>query len=76
MASFAGLTLREAILPLKTEFVPENLRTVKVENRWQSNNNDQYYKMYLPVCSDPTDKEAFLYVIEQFLMPLTTIAFI
>lgn len=66
MASFAGLTLREAILPLYSTFAPEKLRTVKIENTW-GNNAQHYYKMYLPVCGDPSDKEAFLYVIEQFV---------
>ena len=67
MASVAGLTLREAILPLKASFDPTTLRTTKVENSWTSNNVDHYYKMYLPVCSDVTNKEILLYVIDQFV---------
>ena len=66
MASAAGLTLREAILPIKTTIVPSELRTVKVENSWDDAGENRYYKMYLPVCDDPANKELFIYVIEQF----------
>lgn len=67
MASVAGLTLNEAILPLQETFTPKDLTTTKVENTWTTTQgNEYYYKMYLPVCSDPTNKEVLLYVIEQF----------
>ena len=67
MASLAVLTLKEAIIPIVPSFNPEDLRTIKVENKWTSAGNDQYAKMYLPVCSDPSQKELFLYVINQFI---------
>ncbi len=68
MASAAGLTLREPILPLKASFKPDSLRTTKVEHSWTTTaGQDKYYKMYLPVCDDPTNKEVLLYVIDQFL---------
>ena len=68
MASVAGLTLREAILPIKTTIVHENLRTTKVENSWTTAQGANHsYKLYLPICSDPTNKELFLYVVEQFV---------
>ena len=67
MASVAGLTLNEAILPLKEMFTPKDLTTTKVENNWTTaGGNEHYYKMYLPVCGDPSNKEVLLYVIEQF----------
>ena len=56
-------------LPLTPSFRPEELRTVKVEHKWTTGNppQDRYAKMYLPVCDDPSNKEVFLYVIDQFL---------
>ena len=67
MASAAGLTLREAILPIKSTLVTADLRTVKVENNWNVAGQAQYCKMYLPVCDDPANKELLIYVIDQFL---------
>lgn len=67
MASLAVLTLKEAIIPIVPSFQTEDLRTTKVENKWVSAGNEQYAKMYLPVCSDPSQKELFLYVINQFM---------
>ena len=71
MSAVSALTLREAILPLTQSFTPSELQTVKVENNWTSgsgaNARDKYYKMYLPVCDDPSKKELFFYVIDQFL---------
>ena len=68
LTSLSAVTLREAILPLVPTFRPEDLRTTKVENRWTpQNQNERYAKMYLPVCDDPSHKEVFLYVIDQFL---------
>ena len=69
MATSASLTLREAIIPLQPSFLSENIRTTKVENRWTTggaNPREHYYKMYLPICDDPSQKELFLYVIDQF----------
>ena len=71
MASIAGLALSEAILPLECSFNPDELRTTKVEHQWTEGTGDnarqRSSKMYLPVCSDPSNKELFLYVIDQFL---------
>ena len=70
MASIAAVTLSEAILPLTSSFNPADVRTVKVENKWTTNRNnvaeEHYFKMYLPVCDDPSQKELFLYVVNQF----------
>ena len=75
-ASVAGLTLSEAIIPLQQSFNSEELRTTKVENHWQEtvngNQQDRSAKMYLPVCDDPSKKEVFLYVIDQFLDSMHT----
>lgn len=67
MASLAVLTLKEAIIPIVPSFNPEDLRTVKIENKWTTTAGDQYAKMYLPICSDPSQKEVFLYVVNQFI---------
>ena len=69
MAIIAALALREAIIPLQTTMETDSLRTVKVEHSWTEgpNNQDQTAKMYLPVCGDPSKKELFFYVIDQFL---------
>ena len=67
LTSLSAVTLREGILPLVPTFRPEDLRTVKVENRWTTQNVERYNKMYLPVCDDPSQREVFLYVIDQFL---------
>ena len=67
MTSVAGLTLREAILPLKSTLDLEELRTTKVEWHWTTTaGNERSSKMYLPVCDDPAKKELFIYVIDQF----------
>ena len=66
--SAAGLTLSEPILPLKCSFDPTMLVTTKVENTWtDANNVSKTYKVYLPVASDPSQKELFIYVIDQFV---------
>ena len=71
MASVAGLTLAEPILPLKQTFNPDDLRTTKIEHTWSETVNreqrDRSAKMYLPVCGDPSNKELFLYVVDQFI---------
>ena len=58
-------------MPLTQSFTTSELHTVKVENHWTSgtgtNAREKYYKMYLPVCDDPSKKELFFYVIDQFL---------
>ena len=67
MASLAVLTLKEAIIPIVPSFNVDELRTTKVENKWTSTGSEQYAKMYLPVCSDPSQKELLLYVVNQFI---------
>ena len=68
MASLSVLTLKEGILPLVSSFNTEDVRTVKVEHSWTPANQEaQHAKMYLPVCDDPSNKELFLYVIDQFI---------
>ena len=70
MASISTVSLREAIIPLIPTFHPAELRTIKMENKWTEgtapNTVERYYKMYLPVCDDPSNKELFLYVVDQF----------
>ena len=63
MASAAGLTLIEGILPLKMSFLTEELRTVKIEHEWMETNIPREAKMHLPVCDDPANKELLVYVI-------------
>ena len=69
MSAISALTLREAILPLQTTFTTEDLIMVKVEHSWTEGNpaRDRSAKMYLPSCEDPSKKELFFYVIDQFL---------
>ena len=71
MADIAALALREAIIPLQTTFTTDDLTTVKVEHQWVETTNqvprDKSAKMYLPTCDDPSKKELFFYVIDQFL---------
>lgn len=71
MAAIAALTLRDPILPLVSTFQPEDLTKVKVENRWDMNvaagQVPKYAKHYLPVCDDPSKKELFIHVINEFL---------
>ena len=70
MSGIAALALREAIIPLQQSFNPDELTMVKVEHSWeqnpQSNPKERHAKMYLPVCDDPSKKELFFYVIDQF----------
>ena len=68
MTSVAGLTLREAILPIQSTLDLENLRTTKVEHQWTTTaGEERSAKMYLPICDDPAKKELFIYVIDQFI---------
>jgi len=66
MAAVSMITLKEAIIPLQCSFDADNTRTIKVEHKW-GNNNENYGKMHLPICGDPSKKELFLYVIDQFI---------
>lgn len=67
MASISVLTLKEAIIPLVPSFNVEELRTVKIKHKWKDNGNvDKEAEMHLPICSDPSEKEVFLYVVNQF----------
>ena len=71
MAAIAALTLRDPILPVVSTFRPEDLTKVKVENRWDmdvaNGQVPKYGKVYLPVCDDPSKKELFVHVINEFL---------
>lgn len=70
MSAVSVLTLKEPIIPLVSSFHPEDLRTVKLEHKWTTtgaNAREEYAKMYLPVADDPSQKEVFLYVVDQFL---------
>ncbi len=69
MAAVPALALREAIIPLATTFSTDDLNMVKVEHHWTegADARDRSAKMYLPTCDDPSKKELFLYVIDQFL---------
>lgn len=69
MASLAAVSLKNPIIPIVSSFDPATVRTVKVENRWTTggaNPREEYAKMFLPVCDDPSNKELFLYVVDQF----------
>ena len=71
MAAVSVLTLRNGIIPLVSSFDVSSLQTTKVEHKWTTGNapntTDHYSKLYLPVVNDPSDKELFLYVIDQFM---------
>ena len=70
MASLSVLTLQEAIIPLVCSFDSDTIRTVKVEHKWTSGGTtprDMSAKLYLPSCDDPSKKELFLYVVDQFV---------
>ena len=71
MASLSVLTLQEAIIPLICSFDSDSIRTVKVEHKWTTgaapNQRDASAKLYLPTCDDPSKKELFLYVVDQFV---------
>lgn len=66
MSSIAVLTLKEAIIPLVSTFQTGSVRTVKVEHSWTALGNNRTAKMFLPVCDDPSQKELFVYVVDQF----------
>ena len=60
----------QAIVPLAESFNAADLLKVKVENRWTEGTTtrvDKSCKMCLPVCDDPSKKELFFCVIDQFL---------
>jgi hypothetical protein len=67
----AALALREPVLPLVATIDAANLCTVKVEHRWLEgaapNAQERCAKLCLPVADDPSKKELFLCVIDQFL---------
>ena len=69
MSAVAALSLREAIIPLQQSFNIEDLYTVKVEHQWEEGNPavSRSYKTVLPVIDDPSKKEQFFYVIDQFM---------
>ena len=64
MSSLSTFTLKESIIPLVSMFDMMDIHTTKVEHKC---GNREYMKMHLPVCSDPSNKELFPYVIDQFL---------
>ena len=71
MSAVAALALREAIIPLQTTIKHDDLETVKVEHTWttgttDANRRERSAKLWLPVCDDPSKKELFFYVIDQF----------
>ena len=67
MSAAAVLTLAEPIIPIISTLEYDSLPKVKVEHKWTENGTDRYYKIHLPTCSDPTNKELLLYVIYQFV---------
>ena len=70
-ASLAAVTLCNAIIPLLPSFRMEEVCAMKVEHTWTTGNGanavKNYYKMYLPMCDDLSNKELFLCVVDQFL---------
>ena len=70
-ASLAAVTLRNVIIPLLPSFRAEDLHTAKVEHSWTTgqgqNAVDNYCKMHLLTCDDPSNKEQLLCIIDQFL---------
>ena len=72
MASVSMVTLTEVIIPIVPAFCPKDIRTAKVENRWQTGTDlasmvDHCSKMFLPVCDNTSNKELFLCIVDQFL---------
>ena len=65
MSSLATFTLKESIILLVMTSDVAQVRTTKVEHKWGASKD--YVKMNLPVCAEPSNKELFLYVINQFL---------
>ena len=70
-ASLSEVALCNAIVPLLPSFRDKDVRTVKVEHSWTTGNGTNAvkncHKMHLPMCDDPSNKELFLCVIDQFL---------
>ena len=67
MASLSVLTLRDPILPLVSTIDYEHLSTTKVENKWTTTTGGtETAKLFLPVLMDSSNKELFLYVIDQY----------
>ena len=68
MTSVAGLTLSEGVIPLAQSFDPDTLRTTKVEWTWtDADAHLRAAKQCLPICDDPSKKELFICVIDQFM---------
>ena len=67
MAAISALTLKEPILPISSAIDFNHLTTIKVEHKWTTNNNTEQAKIILPVLNDSSNKEMFLYVIDQFI---------
>ena len=70
-ASLAAVTLCNVIVPLLPSFRTEDVRAVKVKHTWTTGNSantvKNCHKMYLLMCDDPSNKELFLHVVDQFL---------
>ena len=70
-ASLAAVTLCNVIIPLFPSFRAEDFCTVKVKHSWTTGNGantvDHSYKIYLPTCDDPSNKELLLCITDQFL---------
>ena len=62
-ASLAAVTLCNAIVPLLPSFRMEDVCTVKDEQTWMTGNDANVikncYKMYLPMCDDPSKQGTF-----------------
>lgn len=65
----AALSLCKATIPLQQLFNIEDLLTVNVENQWEEGKPAVFlsYKVHLPTIDDPSKKELFLYVMDQFI---------
>ena len=70
-ASLAAVALHNAIVPLLPSFRTEDVCTAKVEHTWMTGNGanavENCHKMHLPTCDDPSNKELFLCIVDQFL---------
>ena len=72
MPSVSAVTLAKMIISIVPAFCPEDVHTVKVENKGQTGADlvdmvDHCHKMCLPVCDDSSNKELLLCVVDQFL---------
>ena len=71
MVAIASLALSEAVIPLFPSFNVNPIRRIEVEHKWTTWQGNQaredHAKTHLPICADPSNKELFMHVIDQFM---------